>query len=95
MHIDEPHTAIRAPKGMIQMSATILTTAQVADALDTTPRNLRKFLRSDASSVDSVGKGHRYAITASQVKSLRTRFNKWNADQAPKADTTPETPTDA
>lgn len=74
--------------------ATILTTAQVAEALDTTPRTLRKFLRSDAAkSIDPVGKGHRYAITAGQVKTLRSQFTKWTAAlEADKADNAPEVP---
>ena len=57
--------------------ATILTTAELATALDTTPRTLRKFLRSAASGIDGVGKGSRYAIEAKQVRSLRSRFTKW------------------
>jgi hypothetical protein len=60
--------------------ATILSTADLAAALDTTPRTLRKFLRSDASGIDGVGKGSRYSIEAKQVRSLRSRFAKWAAE---------------
>jgi hypothetical protein len=81
---------------MIKM-ATALTTAQVADALSTTPRTLRKFLRSDASGIEGVGKGSRYSITATQVRSLRSKFAKWDeartateADEAPEADNSPD-----
>ena len=74
------------------MAAQIMTTAQVADALETTPRTLRKFLRSDASGVEGVGKGSRYAIEAKQIRSLRSRFAKWTAaqakDDAPEVDAT-------
>jgi len=62
------------------MATTILTTADLATALDTTPRTLRKFLRSDASGIEGVGKGARYTIEAKQVRSLRSRFAKWDAE---------------
>jgi hypothetical protein len=62
------------------------TTAQVAEKFDTTPRTLRKFLRSDARANDRgdslPGKGSRYAIEGSQLKGLRTRFNAWQVEQA-------------
>lgn len=61
--------------------ATILSAKEVALKLDTTPRTLRKFLRSD-SKVTSPGKGGRYAITAREVPSLKTRFNAWVAQRA-------------
>lgn len=64
------------------------TTAELAAELATTPRTLRKFLRSDASGIESVGKGSRYALPSSkrEVASLRKRFNEWNTpatDDAP------------
>lgn len=64
------------------------TTATLAADFDTTPRTLRKFLRSDASGIESVGKGSRYALPNSkrEVASLRKRFDAWNA---PKVDDTP------
>lgn len=85
--------------------AQILTTAEVAAELDTDPRTLRKFLRSDASPLDSVGKGSRYAIEKRSIRSLRSKFAKWDearnadkGDDAPEATEAPESdnaPTDA
>jgi hypothetical protein len=59
-----------------------LTVKEVAIKLDTDPRTLRKFLRSDASTIDPVGKGARYAIEAKAVRSLTTRFKAWDAARA-------------
>ena len=66
------------------------TTATLAAALDTTPRTLRKFLRSADSGIDSVGKGSRYTLpsTKREVNALTKRFNAWqegqDAKKAPK-----------
>jgi hypothetical protein len=71
------------------------TTADIAAALDTTPRTLRKFLRSEGA---GVGKGSRYALpsTKREVNALAKRFNAWGeaqaAKKAPDADTAPEAP---
>jgi len=71
------------------------TTAMIAAELDTTPRELRKFLRS----IDAgVGKGSRYALpsTKRDIAKLRKGFDAWSAaqdakraakDAAPKAET--------
>lgn len=59
--------------------ATILTTRQVAEKLDTDPRVLRRFLRSDGSGRDKVGKGKRYEFTAPQVPALKKKFAAWAA----------------
>lgn len=63
-----------------------ITTAELATELDTTPRTLRKFLRSDARSQgkgDTLpGKGSRYAIERKAVKGLASRFSKWQAAEA-------------
>jgi phage antirepressor YoqD-like protein len=58
----------------------MMTTTELAAALDTTPRTLRKFLRSNDSGIESVGKGSRYALPSSkrEVNSLAKRFNEWN-----------------
>lgn len=91
MHIDQP---IDQPKGMIIM----MTTTELATSLDTTPRELRKFLRSDASGIESVGKGSRYALpsTKRDIARLTTRFTEWQdarntpdpaTDDSPDADT--------
>lgn len=70
-----------------------LSTAEVATALETTPRTLRKFLRSDASPIASVGKGSRYAIEKKHLRSLKARFAKWESE-AVAAATERETPVD-
>jgi len=87
---EPPPTANESSEGMINMAT--MTTAEVALELDTDPRTLRKFLRSADAPVDAVGKGSRYAIEKKQIRSLRTKFAKWDeARNADKADDTPET----
>lgn len=65
------------------------TTATLAADFDTDPRTLRKFLRSDASGIDAVGKGARYSLpsTKREVSALRKKFTAWTAaqDEARKA----------
>lgn len=74
------------------MAATI-TTAEVAEAIGTTPRELRKFLRSDEGP-GKVGKGARYALPADarSLKSLAKKFAKW--DEARKTAETPDESTE-
>lgn len=79
------------------MPAKTMTTADLADALSTDPRTLRKFLRSSASPVASVGKGKRYSLPATKaaLTDFGKKFNVWNAAQADaKAKATPPAPTD-
>lgn len=63
-----------------------LNTTELAEKFETTPRTLRKFLRSDARNRDAAdtlpGKGSRYSIEAKQVAPLQKRFTKWTAEQA-------------
>lgn len=63
-----------------------LTTTELAEVIGTSPKTLRKFLRSDARDAgqgDSLpGKGARYAIPASKVKGLKSRYAKWAAAEA-------------
>jgi len=61
-----------------------LSTAQVAEKLGTDARTLRKFLRSDACKVESVGKGSRYELDAKSVPTLRKQFTAWSAAVADK-----------
>lgn len=63
----------------------MMTTTELATALDTTPRDLRKFLRSADSGIEPVGKGSRYALPSSkrEVTALNKRFTTW--DEARKA----------
>jgi len=60
------------------------TTTTLAAELNTTPRTLRKFLRSDASGVEAVGKGSRYSLPTAkrEVASLKKKFDAWGAAQA-------------
>lgn len=64
------------------------TTSTLAVEFDTTPRELRKFLRSDASGVEGVGKGSRYALPGSkrEVTALRKRFDAWVEAKAPEVE---------
>lgn len=58
----------------------MMTTNEVATAFETTPRTLRKFLRSTESGIESVGKGSRYALPSSkrELNALSKRFTAWN-----------------
>lgn len=58
------------------MTATLATTASIAESLNTTPRELRKFLRSKA---QGVGKGSRYALPATKtaIAKMRKEFDAW------------------
>jgi predicted transcriptional regulator len=69
-------------EGIKIMAKAQYTTALLADEVGTTPKELRKFLRSDTSGVEKVGKGGRYTIelTATQLTAMKKKFNKWEAD---------------
>jgi hypothetical protein len=60
----------------------MMTTNELATALDTTPRALRKFLRKQG---QGVGKGSRYALPSSkrEVAAIQKRFNEWTASNTP------------
>ena len=68
-----------------------LNTAQVAEKLDTTPRELRKFLRAsakDAGTTDALpGKGKRYALEAKSVPALKKQYAEWVAARAAQVST--------
>lgn len=59
------------------------TTAEIAAELGTTPRELRKYLRS---ADKGVGKGSRYALPANKTEmtKLRKGFNAWTSAEANK-----------
>ena len=59
------------------------TTATLAASLETTPRELRKFLRSQGS---GVGKGSRYSLdlNARSTATMRKEFDAWRAARAEK-----------
>lgn len=59
--------------------ATILNAKDIAARFDTDTRTLRKFLRSDDSGVDAVGKGGRYNFTAAEVRGMKSKFDRWDA----------------
>jgi|SRR5580698_4464104 hypothetical protein len=63
------------------MAKVTYTTATLSAELDTTPKELRKFLRSDLSGIEKVGKGGRYSLdfTATQLKALTRKHNEWVA----------------
>lgn len=58
------------------------TTTTLAAEFDTTPRTLRKFLRSADM---GVGKGSRYTLPTAkrEVASLRKQFDAWEAARTP------------
>lgn len=75
------------------MPAATATTADIAAAIGTDARTLRKFLRADMGDGKAVvGKGARYALPADKrsINALAKRFAKW--DEARKADKAPEAP---
>lgn len=80
------------------MPAAPATTAQIAEAIGTDPRTLRKFLRATTDKSDQPGKGARYALSADKrsIAALAKKFSKWDeARTADKADNAPaevETP---
>ena len=76
---------------MNDMAATIMTTAEVAAEFGTTPRELRKFLRSEQGMNATVGKGKRWGIEKRQLRGLRTRFDAWSSAKANDADEAPTT----
>jgi hypothetical protein len=59
--------------------AKTITPAELAQKLGTDPKTARKFLRSPEGLDRKVGKGHRWAIEASDVRGLKARFGKWEA----------------
>jgi hypothetical protein len=57
-------------------------TAAVAAQLNTTPRRLRQFLRSEGSTFAAVGSGARYDFTESDIPTLNARFHTWNGTKS-------------
>jgi hypothetical protein len=83
---------------MITMAKVSYTTATLAPELDTTPKELRKFLRSDLSGIESVGKGGRYTLefTATQLGQLKKKYAKFVAEvEAKREAAKTEGPTEA
>jgi hypothetical protein len=64
------------------MAQQMRTPKDIALEFETTAKTLRKFLRKDEKAIsanggETPGKGGRWAIPASQVKSLQKRFDAW------------------
>lgn len=70
------------------------TTTELATTFETTPRTLRKFLRSEG---QGVGKGSRYALpsTKREVNAMKKRFIAWGEAIEAKKVETPEVEIDA
>ena len=72
--------------------AKTLTASELATELETTPREIRKFLRSVTPKDDQPGKGSRWNIEGKQLRTLRSQHAKWVAAQeAKKAEADAET----
>ncbi|GAA3829081.1 hypothetical protein GCM10022380_54570 [Amycolatopsis tucumanensis] len=65
---------------MAEKKVETLTTKQVAEALDTTPRELRVFLRA-SEHYDNAGSGGRYAFQAKDLGPMKTRFTTWKKER--------------
>ena len=70
---------MRSPNERKVIMAKTITPAELAQKLNTDPKTARKFLRSPEGLDRKVGKGHRWAIEASDVRGLKARFGKWEA----------------
>ncbi len=72
-----------------------LTTSDIAEELGCTTRNLRKFLRSDASPYEAVGQGARYNINSADLTDLKKTYEAWvgrPGSRSTSTDTTKRTP---
>ncbi len=67
---------------------TKLSTREIAEKLGTTPRMLRRFLRSERK---GVGTGSRYEFTTAQVASLKKQFAAWEQDRQPSREASQDT----
>ena len=58
-----------------------ITVAELATTLDTDARTTRKFLRNITPKEAQPGKGSRWAIEKRDIRSLRSKFAKFTADE--------------
>ena len=66
-------------------------TSQVAEALETDARTLRKFLRAELGEGKAVvGKGKRYSFEAKDIKALRPKYAEWVAARAAQVEDAPD-----
>jgi hypothetical protein len=80
-------------KGIIM--AKTLTPKEIASEWDVSAKTLRKFLRKDEKAIsaqggETPGKGGRWAIPATQLNSLKRRFDAWVEANAKKPEDAPE-----
>jgi hypothetical protein len=70
-----------------------ITPKEFAVRVGSDPRTVRKFLRANAREIggETPGKGSRWEIDAKKVKSLQTKFRKWNDARNEKPVETTET----
>lgn len=82
--IESMHRIARGDSGLEIIMTATATTTEIAAELDTTPRELRKFLRSEGSGIESVGKGARYSLpsNARSIAALKKRFIAWQESNA-------------
>lgn len=62
-----------------------ITVKDFALEIDTDARTARKFLRAVTPREDHPGKGSRWAIEKKQIRSLKSKFTKWENEQKEKA----------
>lgn len=72
-----------------------ITVTDLASKLDTDPRTARKFLRSITPADSHPGKGSRWSIEARDVRSLQSKFKKFEAAQVEAKNAREATPEDA
>jgi len=66
-------------------------TSQVAEALETDARTLRKFLRAELGEGKAVvGKGKRYSFEAKDIKVLKPKYEEWVAARAAQVEDAPD-----
>lgn len=63
-------------------STAALSPKELAAALDTDPKTVRKFLRQIIAEDNRPGKGSRWVLSADAVPALTTRFNDWKTNKA-------------
>jgi hypothetical protein len=78
-----------------QTEENVMDTTAVAAHLGTTPRKLRAFLRSDASTFVAVGSGARYDFTDDDLPTLSRRFADWSGSPTPTPAPAPVVPSAA
>ncbi len=58
-----------------------LNISEFSEIIEATPRDARKFLREVTPDDAQPGKGGRWAIEKRDVRSLKSKFAKWDADR--------------